>query len=60
MSVELRALDVMNNSRLGLTQKTSGYELTTLDVTNNLVLWMTSATLSLELKALDAMIDSGL
>ena len=50
----------MNNSRLGLTQKTSGYELTTLDVTNNLVLWMTSATLGLELKALDAMIDSGL
>ena len=38
---ELRALDAMNKSKLGLTQKTLGYELTTLDVMTSLGLWMT-------------------
>ena len=44
----------MNNSRLELTEKTSGCELIALDAMNSLGLWMTSATLGLELKALDA------
>ena len=50
----------MNKSKLGLTQKTLGYELTTLDVMTSLGLWMLSATLGLELNALDAMNNSSL
>ena len=53
LSHELRALDAMNSSTLGLTRKTS-------DAMKNSNLWMTSATLGLELKALDAMNNSNL
>ena len=43
----------MNNSKLGLTQKTFGRDLMALDAMNSLRLWMTSATLGLELMALE-------
>ena len=37
---ELRALDVMNNSRLWMTGTTPGHELRALDAMNNSRLWL--------------------
>ena len=54
---ELKALNVMNNSRSLMKWSTLGHELKALDAMNSLELWITLANMAHELCALNAMVD---